>query len=137
MSSLIQYSFGRKQCWCVVPIALNYSMEIVLSVPQVMYPTLSDLELEVHTNTQLKYPAVPSSLTSCISSASSTIMPNQWKPTRMSCCSKSMLLTPNIKLAPLDIIQPHILHLWKAHQTDKQIVAELQKHFDTERYGLG
>jgi hypothetical protein len=48
-----------------------------------------------------------------------------------------MLLTPNIKLAPLDIIQPHILRLWKARQTDKQIVAELQKHFDTEHYGLG
>jgi hypothetical protein len=48
-----------------------------------------------------------------------------------------MLLTPNIKLAPLDIIEPHILRLWKARQTDKQIVAELQKHFDTSRYGLG
>ncbi|KAG1738475.1 hypothetical protein EDB19DRAFT_1982912 [Suillus lakei] len=47
-------------------------------------------------------------------------MPNQWKPT-----------------PPLDIIQPHILRLWKARQTDKQIVAELQKHFDTQRYGLG
>ncbi|KAG1887222.1 hypothetical protein F4604DRAFT_1675229 [Suillus subluteus] len=39
-------------------------------------------------------------------------------------------------LAPLDVIQPHILHLWKAHQTDKQIVAELQQHFDTSCYGL-
>ncbi|KAG1778331.1 hypothetical protein EV702DRAFT_1220104 [Suillus placidus] len=47
-------------------------------------------------------------------------MPNQWKPT-----------------PPLDIIEPHILRLWKARQTDKQIVAELQKHFDTSRYGLG
>ncbi|KAG2124934.1 hypothetical protein BD769DRAFT_1669092 [Suillus cothurnatus] len=47
-------------------------------------------------------------------------MPNQWKPT-----------------SPLDIIQPHILRLWKARQTDKQIVAELQKHFNTEHYGLG
>ncbi|KAG1722580.1 hypothetical protein EDB19DRAFT_1834964 [Suillus lakei] len=47
-------------------------------------------------------------------------MPNQWKPT-----------------SPLDIIQPHILHLWKACQTDKQIVAELQNHFNTLCYGLG
>ncbi|KAG2138405.1 uncharacterized protein EDB93DRAFT_1106369 [Suillus bovinus] len=46
-------------------------------------------------------------------------MPNQWKST-----------------SPLDIIQPHILHLWKARQTDKQIVVELQKHFDTLHYGL-
>ncbi|KAG2339324.1 hypothetical protein BDR05DRAFT_977759 [Suillus weaverae] len=47
-----------------------------------------------------------------------------------------MLLTPNIKLAPLDIIQPHILRLWKARQTDKQIVAESQKHFDTQCYDM-
>ncbi|KAG2739204.1 hypothetical protein P692DRAFT_20757479, partial [Suillus brevipes Sb2] len=37
---------------------------------------------------------------------------------------------------PLDVIRPHILRLWKARQTDKQIVAELQKHFDTSQYGL-
>ncbi|KAG1824248.1 hypothetical protein DFJ58DRAFT_738729 [Suillus subalutaceus] len=47
-------------------------------------------------------------------------MPNQWKPT-----------------PPLDVIEPHILRLWKARQTDRQIVAELQKHFDTSCYGLG
>ncbi|KAG1842049.1 hypothetical protein DFJ58DRAFT_732242 [Suillus subalutaceus] len=47
-------------------------------------------------------------------------MPNQWKPT-----------------PPLDVIEPHILRLWKARQTDRQIVTELQKHFDTSRYGLG
>ncbi|KAG1836109.1 hypothetical protein F4604DRAFT_1943658 [Suillus subluteus] len=47
-------------------------------------------------------------------------MPNQWKPT-----------------SPLDVIEPHILRLWKARETDRQIVAELQKHFDTSRYGLG
>ncbi|KAG1844804.1 hypothetical protein DFJ58DRAFT_731076 [Suillus subalutaceus] len=46
-------------------------------------------------------------------------MPNQWK------------LTP-----PLDVIRPHILCLWKACQTDKQIIAELQQHFDTSHYGL-
>ncbi|KAG2359833.1 hypothetical protein BDR07DRAFT_1291218 [Suillus spraguei] len=47
-------------------------------------------------------------------------MPNQYKPT-----------------PPLDEIAPHILQLWKARQTDKQIVDGLRKHFDTERYGLG
>ncbi|KAG1740216.1 uncharacterized protein EDB91DRAFT_1082173 [Suillus paluster] len=46
---------------------------------------------------------------------------------------------PNITTisAPLDIITPHILHLWKARQTDKQIVEDLQKCFDTSHYGLG
>ncbi|KAG2154171.1 uncharacterized protein EDB93DRAFT_1239551 [Suillus bovinus] len=46
-------------------------------------------------------------------------MPNQWKPT-----------------PPLDIIQLHILRLWKARQTDKQIVVELQKHFDLSHYDM-
>ncbi|KAG1732296.1 hypothetical protein EDB19DRAFT_2005534 [Suillus lakei] len=27
--------------------------------------------------------------------------------------------------------------MWKAHQTDRQIVLELQKHIDTSRYGIG
>jgi hypothetical protein len=69
-------------------------------------------------------------------------MPNQWKPTRTSAVLMFWIDTPNshptrIRLAPLDIIEPHIHRLWKARQTDKQIVAELQKHFDTSRYGLG
>ncbi|KIK74605.1 hypothetical protein PAXRUDRAFT_121905, partial [Paxillus rubicundulus Ve08.2h10] len=46
-------------------------------------------------------------------------MPNQHKPT-----------------SPLDEIAPHILRLWKTRCTDKQIIEELQKHFDTARYGL-
>ncbi|KAG1718698.1 hypothetical protein EDB19DRAFT_1837675 [Suillus lakei] len=37
---------------------------------------------------------------------------------------------------PLDVIQPHILRLWKAHQMDREIVMELQKHLDTVHYGL-
>lgn len=40
-------------------------------------------------------------------------------------------------VAPLDEIAHHILRLWKARQTDRQIVEELQKHFDTSRFGLG
>ncbi|KAG1730995.1 hypothetical protein EDB19DRAFT_1912657 [Suillus lakei] len=47
-------------------------------------------------------------------------MPNQWKPT-----------------PPLELIAPHILCMWKACQTDRQIVLELQKHIDTSRYGIG
>ncbi|KAG1835956.1 hypothetical protein DFJ58DRAFT_735324 [Suillus subalutaceus] len=47
-------------------------------------------------------------------------MPNQWKPT-----------------PPLEVIAPHILRMWKARQTDHQIVLELQKHIDTTRYGIG
>ncbi|KAG1879969.1 hypothetical protein F4604DRAFT_1891662 [Suillus subluteus] len=47
-------------------------------------------------------------------------MPNQNKPT-----------------PPLDEIAPHILRLWKAHQTDQQIVQELQRHIDMTRYGIG
>ncbi|KAG2748533.1 hypothetical protein P692DRAFT_20874841 [Suillus brevipes Sb2] len=47
-------------------------------------------------------------------------MPNQWKPT-----------------PPLELIAPHILRMWKARQTDHQIVLELQKHIDTSRYGIG
>ncbi|KAG1860866.1 hypothetical protein F4604DRAFT_1512023, partial [Suillus subluteus] len=37
----------------------------------------------------------------------------------------------------LEVIVPHILHMWKACQTDHQIVLELQKHIDTTRYGIG
>ncbi|KAG2134218.1 hypothetical protein BD769DRAFT_1385810 [Suillus cothurnatus] len=47
-------------------------------------------------------------------------MPNQNKPS-----------------PPLDIISPHIFQLWKAQQTDKQIVQSLRNHYDTSRYGLG
>ncbi|KAG1777542.1 hypothetical protein EV702DRAFT_1179381 [Suillus placidus] len=47
-------------------------------------------------------------------------MPNQWKPT-----------------PPLEEITPHILHLWKAHQTDKMIIENLWKVIDTSRYGIG
>ncbi|KAG0699703.1 hypothetical protein DFH29DRAFT_983381 [Suillus ampliporus] len=47
-------------------------------------------------------------------------MPNQWKP-----------------MPPLDIIQPHILCLWKACQTDKQIVVELLTKFLKIHEGMG
>jgi hypothetical protein len=40
-------------------------------------------------------------------------------------------------VAPLDIIAPDILRLWKARQTDKQILEYLRKHIDTTRYGIG
>jgi hypothetical protein len=32
---------------------------------------------------------------------------------------------------------PHILRFWKARQTDKMIVQNLQKLIDTSRYGIG
>ncbi|KAG1896356.1 uncharacterized protein F5891DRAFT_1130312 [Suillus fuscotomentosus] len=47
-------------------------------------------------------------------------MPNQYKPT-----------------PPLDELTPHILRYWKTRLNDKEIVLALQKHFDTERYGIG
>ncbi|KIJ06201.1 hypothetical protein PAXINDRAFT_92365 [Paxillus involutus ATCC 200175] len=47
-------------------------------------------------------------------------MPNQNKPT-----------------PPLELIQPHIMRLWKARMTDREIVSELQKHIDTNEYGIG
>ncbi|KIJ04409.1 hypothetical protein PAXINDRAFT_22304 [Paxillus involutus ATCC 200175] len=47
-------------------------------------------------------------------------MPNQWKPT-----------------PPLELIEPHIRRFWKARLTDRQIVQELQKHIDTNEYGIG
>ncbi|KIO00307.1 hypothetical protein M404DRAFT_153118 [Pisolithus tinctorius Marx 270] len=47
-------------------------------------------------------------------------MPNQNKPT-----------------PPLDDIEPHIMRMWKAHLTDRQIVAELCKVIDTNEYGIG
>ncbi|KIO09183.1 hypothetical protein M404DRAFT_22370 [Pisolithus tinctorius Marx 270] len=47
-------------------------------------------------------------------------MPNQNKPT-----------------SPLKDIKPHIMCLWKSRLTDKQIVEELQKHIDTNQYGIG
>ncbi|KAG1782583.1 hypothetical protein EV702DRAFT_1065370 [Suillus placidus] len=47
-------------------------------------------------------------------------MPNQYKPT-----------------PPLDELAPHILRYWKTRLNDKEIVQALQKHFDTECYGIG
>lgn len=47
-------------------------------------------------------------------------MPNQHKPT-----------------PPLDELAPHILRYWKTRLNDKEIVQALQKHFNTERYGIG
>ncbi|KAG0706907.1 hypothetical protein DFH29DRAFT_791726, partial [Suillus ampliporus] len=38
---------------------------------------------------------------------------------------------------PLDELAPHILRYWKTRLNDKEIVLALQKHFDTERYGIG
>lgn len=40
-------------------------------------------------------------------------------------------------LAPLDELAPHILRYWKTRLNDKEIVQALQKHFNTERYGIG
>ncbi|KAG2150988.1 uncharacterized protein EDB93DRAFT_1249488 [Suillus bovinus] len=47
-------------------------------------------------------------------------MPNQHKPT-----------------PPLDELAPHILRYWKTRLNDKEIIQALQKHFNTERYGIG
>ncbi|KIK37536.1 hypothetical protein CY34DRAFT_15632 [Suillus luteus UH-Slu-Lm8-n1] len=47
-------------------------------------------------------------------------MPNQYKPT-----------------PPLDELAPHILRYWKTRLNDKEIVQVLQKHFNTECYGIG
>ncbi|KAG1864858.1 hypothetical protein F4604DRAFT_1586308, partial [Suillus subluteus] len=38
---------------------------------------------------------------------------------------------------PLEEITPHILRFWRAGQTDKMIVQNLQKLIDTSRYGIG
>ncbi|KAG1830416.1 hypothetical protein EV424DRAFT_1343637 [Suillus variegatus] len=46
-------------------------------------------------------------------------MPNQHKPT-----------------PPLDELAPHILRYWKTQLNDKEIVQALQKHFNTEHYGI-
>ncbi|KAG2054775.1 hypothetical protein BDR06DRAFT_971436 [Suillus hirtellus] len=54
-------------------------------------------------------------------------MPNQNKQTHMHLSMYS----------PLEVIAPHILRYWKAHQTDRKIVENLQNHFDTSCYGLG
>ncbi|KAG1726455.1 hypothetical protein EDB19DRAFT_2028380 [Suillus lakei] len=47
-------------------------------------------------------------------------MPNQHKPT-----------------PPLDELAPHILRYWKTRLNDKEIIQALQKHFNTEHYGIG
>ncbi|KIM55944.1 hypothetical protein SCLCIDRAFT_29984 [Scleroderma citrinum Foug A] len=41
---------------------------------------------------------------------------------------------PNPLLAQ---IEPHIRRLWKARLTDKEILAELRKHIDSDEYGIG
>ncbi|KAG2029121.1 hypothetical protein BDR03DRAFT_1018871 [Suillus americanus] len=56
-----------------------------------------------------------------------TTMPNQNKQTH----------THLSMYSPLEEIAPHILRYWKARQTDRKIVENLQNHFDTSRYGLG
>ncbi|KAH0827415.1 hypothetical protein J3R83DRAFT_4073 [Lanmaoa asiatica] len=38
---------------------------------------------------------------------------------------------------PLALIEPHIMELWQARLSDKQILAKLHKVFDTTQYGLG
>ncbi|KAG2358586.1 hypothetical protein BDR07DRAFT_1452651 [Suillus spraguei] len=43
----------------------------------------------------------------------------------------------NKQTSPLEEIAPHILRYWKARQTDRKIVENLQNHFDTSHYGLG
>ncbi|KAI6124672.1 hypothetical protein EV401DRAFT_1886246 [Pisolithus croceorrhizus] len=47
-------------------------------------------------------------------------MPNQNKPT-----------------SPIEEIEPHILHMWKAQFNDRQIVKELHKLIDTNQYSIG
>ncbi|KAG1863678.1 hypothetical protein F4604DRAFT_1683560 [Suillus subluteus] len=42
-----------------------------------------------------------------------------------------------LEQAPLDELTPHILHYWKTQLNDKEIVHALQKHFNTECYGIG
>ncbi|KAL4077214.1 hypothetical protein V8B97DRAFT_2102577 [Scleroderma yunnanense] len=56
---------------------------------------------------------------------------NQNKPNHTSADHLSLLA------APLNQIEPHIRQLWKACLTDKQIVAEIRKHIDTNEYGIG
>ncbi|KAI6045940.1 hypothetical protein EDC04DRAFT_3024877 [Pisolithus marmoratus] len=38
--------------------------------------------------------------------------------------------------SPLEDIEPHIMHMWKAHLTDWQIVAELCQLINTKQYGI-
>ncbi|KAI6139077.1 hypothetical protein EDD17DRAFT_1516715 [Pisolithus thermaeus] len=47
-------------------------------------------------------------------------MPNQNKPT-----------------SPIEEIEPHILHMWKAQFNDRQIVKDLHKLIDTNQYSIG
>ncbi|KAG2359559.1 hypothetical protein BDR07DRAFT_1452328 [Suillus spraguei] len=54
-----------------------------------------------------------------------TTMPNQNKQTRTT------------SLSPLEEIAPHILRYWKARQTDRKIVENLQNHFNMSHYGQG
>ncbi|KAI6038016.1 hypothetical protein EDC04DRAFT_2868507 [Pisolithus marmoratus] len=39
--------------------------------------------------------------------------------------------------SPLNQIKPHIIQLWKAHHTDKEILQEVQRHINTNQYGIG
>ena len=43
----------------------------------------------------------------------------------------------NYHTVPLEQIAPHILRLWKACRTDKEILREIHKHIDTSQYGIG
>ncbi|KAG1906761.1 uncharacterized protein F5891DRAFT_975487 [Suillus fuscotomentosus] len=47
----------------------------------------------------------------------------------------SLILKFNV--APLDELAPHILHYWKTCLNNKEIIQALQKHFNTEHYGIG
>ncbi|KAI6105017.1 hypothetical protein EV401DRAFT_1893017 [Pisolithus croceorrhizus] len=38
---------------------------------------------------------------------------------------------------PLDQIELHIIRMWKARRTDMEILQEVQKHIDTNQYGIG
>jgi hypothetical protein len=71
-------------------------------------------------------------------------MPNQYNPTRKCNVKTCLLLYHRLTsifnvatTAPLDELAPHILRYWKARLNDKEIVRALQKHFDTDRYGIG
>jgi len=68
-------------------------------------------------------------------------MPNQHKPLRTYFFLMSLqwdsVYDSVWAVAPLDMIAPDILRLWKARQTDKQILEYLRKHIDTTRYGIG
>jgi len=66
-------------------------------------------------------------------------MPNQHKPLRTHLtflfCPRILHLT--LYVAPLDDIRPHLEKYFHLGQSDKNIAALLQDHYDSDKYGLG